>query len=410
MLAAIITAVSVAFLAQLAAAHTRTVRAFRRRAAERPEPLSAYPPVTVIRPVKGTDVEQAENFRAALDTGYPGEVETTFVFEDENDPAYPLARDAIEAHRASGGHGNAGIVFAGEPPAGRTGKINNMIVGVAGATGEFIAFGDSDSRPDKEVLRNVIEHLVGDASAGAGFAPPITPGPIRTAGDVGHDVVLNALLVAYMEAQMGRHRELPFLMGQLMVFRKEALDAIGGVECADGQLVDDMFLGARIVDAGYRNVLGTHALHIINYDLGFGEFVRLWRRWLFCGRGGMPFSFVRPFVARAVSTFLALGFAVAALTVGPAWAAALPAFLLLCEGLHYIRLHRLQGGAPVPFRYAWMAWMPYVMTIPIGISMLLKPELDWRGHTYRVDFDAKLAGSTRERPTATETGSGPALE
>jgi ceramide glucosyltransferase len=410
MLAAIITAVSLAFLLQLGLAHRHAVHAFHRRARERPRPLSAYPPVTVIRPVKGTDVEQAENFRAALDTGYPGEVETIFVFEDENDPAYPLARDAIEEHRESGDHGEAAIVFAGEPPSGRTGKINNMIVGAAGATGEFIAFGDSDSRPDKDVLRNVIEHLVGDPKAGAGFAPPITPGPIRTAGDVGHDVVLNALLVAYMEAQMGRHRELPFLMGQLMVFRREALRAIGGVECADGQLVDDMFLGARIVDAGYRNVLGTHPLHIINYDLGFGTFVRLWRRWLFCGRGGIPFSFVRPFVTRAVSTFLAVGFTVAALTAGPAWAAGLPALLLLCEGLHYIRLHRLQGGAPVPLRYAWMAWMPYVMTIPIGISMLLKPELDWRGHTYRVDFDAKLADSKPERLTARETGSGPARE
>lgn len=408
MLAAIATAVSLAFLIQLGLTHRKAVRAFHRREGQRPPPLSGYPPVTVIRPVKGTDAEQAENFRAALDTGYPGEVETIFVFEDAEDPAYPLARDAIEEHRGSGGHGEARVGFAGKPPAGRTGKINNMIAGAAEASGEFIAFGDSDSRPDREVLRNVIEHLVGDPRAGAAFAPPSTPGPIHTAGDVGHDIVMNALLVAHMEARMGPHRDLPFLMGQLMVFRREALEAIGGVECADGQLVDDMYLGARIADAGYRNVLGTHPLHIINYDLGFGDFLRLWRRWLFCGRGGMPLSFVRPFVVRAVSTFLALGLVVAMLAVGPAWAAALPALLLTCEGLHYIRLHRLQGGAPVPLRYAWMAWMPYATAIPIGISMLLKPELDWRGHTYRVDSHAKLATPKPERPTAKETGSGPA--
>jgi ceramide glucosyltransferase len=416
MLAALITAVSLVFLVQLAVAHRHVERAFRRREGARPPPLSDYPPVTVIRPVKGTDVEQAENFRAALDTGYPGAVETIFVFEDEDDPAFPLARHAIETHRGAGGHGEARVVFAGKPPTGRTGKINNMIAGAWSATGEFIAFGDSDSRPDTKVLQNVIQHMVADPKAGAGFAPPITPGPIRTAGDVGHDIIMNALLVAYMEAQMGPHRELPFLMGQLMVFRREALQAIGGVECADGQLVDDMFLGARIVDAGYRNVLGTHPLHIINYDLGFSDFVRLWRRWLFCGRGGMPFSFVRPFVIRAVSTFSALGLAVAALAVGPVWATALPALLLLCEGLHYIRLHRLQGGAPVPLRHAWMVWMPYAMAIPIGISMLLKPELDWRGHTYRVDFDAKLQAASDlrgsgapepERPSERETGSGP---
>jgi ceramide glucosyltransferase len=390
MLAALITAFSLMFLVQLTLAHRRAERAFQRRERERPPPLDHYPSVTVIRPVKGADVEQRENFAAALDSGYPGEIETVFVFEDEEDPGYPLAREAIDAHLRSGGRGAARIVLAGKPPSGRTGKINNMIVGVRGAGGEFIAFGDSDTHPDRDVLRNVIEHLVADDRAGAGFAPPIVPSPMRTPGDVGHDIVLNALLVAYMEDRMGPHRELPFLMGQLMVFRKEALAAIGGVECADGQLVDDMFLGARIADEGYRNILGTHPLHIINYGLAFGDFIRLWRRWLFCGRGGIPFSFVRPFVIRAVSTFLSLGLVIAALAVGPAWAALPPAILFICEGLHFVRLHRLQGGAPVPFRYLWMAWMPYFATIPVGISMLLKPELDWRGHTYRVDFGARL--------------------
>ena len=120
MLAALITAVSLAFLVQLAFAHRRAERAFHRRERERPPPLAEYPSVTVIRPVKGADVEQRENFAAALDTGYPGEIETVFVFEDEEDPGHPLAVDAIEAHLRAGGHGAARIVLAGKPPEGRT--------------------------------------------------------------------------------------------------------------------------------------------------------------------------------------------------------------------------------------------------------------------------------------------------
>ena len=105
---------------------------------------------------------------------------------------------------------------------------------------------------------------------------------------------------------------------------------------------------------------------------------------------------MRPFVVRAVSTFLALGLLITAVALGPLWVAAPPALLFLCEGLHFIRLHRLQGGARVPLRFAWMAWMPYFATIPVGISMLLKPELDWRGHTYRVDIGARLRAATPE--------------
>ncbi|MEK6254739.1 MAG: glycosyltransferase, partial [Gemmatimonadales bacterium] len=160
MTALLVTIVLVGLLVQLGFAHRKTVRALRLRVEQRPAPLASYPAVTVIRPVKGVDVEQEANFRAALDTGYTGDVETIFILEDEEDPAYPLVRRAMESHVASGAHGSARIVLAGKPPAGRTGKINNMIVGEAEARGDIIVFGDSDTRPDPAVLTNLVEHLV----------------------------------------------------------------------------------------------------------------------------------------------------------------------------------------------------------------------------------------------------------
>ena len=397
MIPVVVAAVLVGLLVQLGFAHRRTVRALQMRDGQRPDGLATYPPVTVIRPVKGVDVEQEANFRAALDTGYRGEVETIFILEDEEDPAYPLVLRAIEAHESSGDPGFARIVLAGPPPAGRTGKINNMIVGEAEARGEIIVFGDSDTRPDTEVLTNLVEHIMADGSAGAGFAPVVNPCRPRSAGDVGYAIILNAYLVGGMETALGPGRTLPFLMGQTMAFRRSALQDIGGVKCADGQLVDDMYLGARIVEAGYSNVMGTHPLQVINHSLGFKGFLKLWRRWLFCGRGGIPSSFALPFVARAVSYFIALGLAIAMLATGHPWLAAFAAVVWILEGLHYIRLHRLVGGAALPLRYAWMAWMPYPATIPLGLSMLVRPELDWRGHTYRLDGSARLkaARSTR---------------
>lgn len=398
MTVALVTLVSIGLLAQLAYAHRKTVRRLRLRDELGPAPLDRYPPVTVIRPVKGTDVEQEANFRAALDTGYPGDVETVFVLEDEDDPAYPLVRDAMEWHAGSGTHGTSRIVLAGAPPPGRTGKINSMIAGEAEATGDIIVFGDSDTRPDTEVLTNLVEHLMNDESAGAAFAPVVNPCRPRCAGDVGYAIIVNAYLVGGMESELGPGRSLPFLMGQTMAFRREALEDIGGVRCAEGQLVDDMYLGARVVEAGHTNVMGTHPLRVINYGLGFGGFLKLWRRWLFCGRGGIPGSFARPFVVRAVSYFIALGLAIGMLASGHTRLAALPALVWILEGLHYVRVHRLVGGATVPVKYLWMAWMPYPTTIPIGLSMLLRPQLDWRGHTYRLDGSARLRSTRSSAP------------
>ena len=401
--AVLVTVVSIGLLVQLGFAHRKTVRRLRLRDDQRPAPLAAYPPVTVIRPVKGVDVEQEANFQAALDTGYPGDIETIFVLEDEDDPSYPMVRAATGAHESAGAHGSARIVLAGTPPAGRTGKINNMIVGEAEARGNIIVFGDSDTRPDAAVLTNLVEHLVADGSAGAAFAPVVNPCRPRSAGDVGYTIIVNAYLVGGMETALGPGRTLPFLMGQTMAFRRSALQDIGGVKCADGQLVDDMYLGARIVEAGYSNVMGTHPLQVINHGLGFTGFLKLWRRWLFFGRGGIPSSFALPFVTRAVSYFIALGLAIAMLVTGHTWLAGLAAFVWILEGAHYIRLHRLIGGAAVPLRFLWMAWMPYITTIPLGLSMLIKPELDWRGHTYRLDASARLrpappTGSDRPTP------------
>ncbi|MDH3732686.1 MAG: glycosyltransferase [Gemmatimonadota bacterium] len=372
--------------------HLASVRALRRRPLGRPPGIDSYPSVTVIRPVKGTDSGQAENFRAALDTGYGGEVETIFVFEDEADPGHPLAVAAVEEHTRAGRHGGARVVLSGSPRPGFTGKIHNMIAGVQEAHGSLIAFGDSDTRPDDEVLGNLVAHLLADPKAGAAFAPPVAATPPRTAGDVGHHIVLNAYLTAGMEVQLGPDRELPFLMGQLMLFRREALEAIGGVESAEGQLVDDMFLGGRLVDEGYRNVVGTHVLRIMDEGLRFTDFLRLWRRWLFCGRGGIPLSFVWAFAIRATSFFVGLGLMIAAAVAGPAWVVIPPLTVVTLEGLHYLRLHRIHGGAPVPARWLWMVWMPYLAALPLIVSMLIRPELEWRGHTYRVDRKARLAG------------------
>src|SRR4051812_44262054 len=102
--------------------YSRMSRALgRRRRRPKTAQLLHYPSVTVIRPVRGADVGAEENVAAALDTGYPGDVETIFVFDDDGDPGLPLVHQAIARHEANGGRGRAEVVIAGAPPAGVTG-------------------------------------------------------------------------------------------------------------------------------------------------------------------------------------------------------------------------------------------------------------------------------------------------
>ena len=171
-------------------------------------PAARYPSITVIRPVRGKDVGADENFAAALDTGYPGDVETLFVFDDDNDPGLPVAREVVARHRASGRPGRAEVIVAGSPPPGRTGKLNAMIVGAARA-----------QRRAHRVRR--LRHAARSATccaassrrcwrrrgAGSAFAPVLVNQPPRAAGDVLYALMQNAMYSPLAAFAAGERRD-----------------------------------------------------------------------------------------------------------------------------------------------------------------------------------------------------------
>src|SRR6476661_5003172 len=106
-----------ALLLEIWFTHRQLLRAVERRITGAPR-LPSYPSVTIIRPVRGADVGAAENFAAALDTGYPGKVETIFLFDEADDPGYPIACEVVRRHRAAGRPGTAEVLVSGSPPPG----------------------------------------------------------------------------------------------------------------------------------------------------------------------------------------------------------------------------------------------------------------------------------------------------
>jgi len=354
-------------------------------------PRKQYPSVTVIRPVRGKDVGAAENFAAALNTGYPGEIETLFIFDDESDPGIAVARSVVEKHIASGRPGWAEVIVAGAPPPGRTGKLNAMVVGEHLARGELIAFGDSDTRPDQWVLRELVDTLLAFPDNGAAFAPVLVHTPPRGVGDVYYALMQNALYSPLAAWASGERRELPFIMGQLMVFRREALEAIGGVECADGQLVDDMYIGKCVHQAGYKNVMSRHRLHIATGGMSLRQFLPVLLRWMMFSRNGLPFSFTLWQWLQGLEFFVALIALATALATGHGLAALPAAAAIFAQAASMLILNRRYGGAPIPLRWAWTALAVFLIAPYVQITNLLDRKVVWRGREYRVNNAAALA-------------------
>lgn len=386
---------SIGLLAAVLVPHFRLIKAMR----QPPTPvrsLPVYPSVTVIRPVRGLDAGAKENIAAALDTGYPGEIETIYVFDEETEAELPLVREAIRAHVEARRPGQVRVLIAGPPPSHRTGKMHAMIAGMREARGELLVFGDSDTRPDRLAIRRLVEKLLGTPNAGAAFAPVVVANHGQTVGDFAAALMLNGLYgpdVARMERNEG---DLPFIMGQTMVFKRDTLTRIGGLENIRGELVDDMHIGMRVAEVGLLNVMSPQPLEIVIQGLTLQQFIRMYRRWLIFSRTGLPgWSFRWPILSRGIGLFVPLILLFAYLNAGMPGAAAMMVPPILAFAWSTITLHEEFGGAVVPLKYSWLPFALALAAPAALLSAIVHPQVNWRGRTYRLDTASRLEDELR---------------
>ena len=366
----------------------------RRAIRPRPEPAApaAFPSVSIIRPIKGLDTGIQGNLRAAFHSGYAGDREILFVMDDEQEPAYPWVEQAIAEALHAQPSIKARIVLSGQPPANRTGKLNAMIAGLQAASHELVAFVDSDIREDENDLRVMVATLLADPRAGAVFPTVISMEPPETLGDVGYAVMVNGL---YEPAALATAHllggELPFIMGHMMVLKREAITAIGGLESAEGQLVDDMFLGKRLKQFGFRNKLSSKPATIIQQGTSTGEFIQILIRWIAFSMTGLPLLTCKlPHWLTGVSFWIGLIVMVLAGMKGSPSLALLAGFLALSVGITINDLHYRMAGTRIPWRYAWGSLLIWLASPDIYAQIWIKREVNWRGRVYSLNKAALL--------------------
>ena len=383
----ILAALAVLALLLLLEGHLRLRGVLARRRPPPAVPRSARS-ITVIRPVRGLDVGSEENIRSFLEMEYPGRLELLFVLDSEDDPATPVIRRMIAERRNEAVR--VEVLFAGAPPPQRTGKLNAMLVGVAASTGELLAFNDSDTRPSKDLLARLVAALEERPGAGCTFAPVHSAADAPLAGDVAYGLLMNAWYGPTVAWAAEPEGELPFIMGQLMVLRREALDAVGGVGVAEGQFVDDMYIGKALAGAGWKNVVIEAPLRVVTGGMGPWAFLRTFRRWMLFSEGGLPFRFTRPNWVRGVACWLAWGVGIAAVVSGDWVSAALAALAIGASVWTQAWLQRACHGPRIAPTQLWVpAVLPLVGGL-VALSARLNRRVDWRGRSYDLDAEARL--------------------
>jgi cellulose synthase/poly-beta-1,6-N-acetylglucosamine synthase-like glycosyltransferase len=189
------------------------------------------PFASIIAPCKGLDEGLRENLQALLEQDCP-EYEVIFVVDDENDSAVPVIEE-ISRKAAK----DAKIIVANKTKESSQ-KIENLREGVLHISkrSEVFVFVDSDARPSKQWLRNLVAPLVDEnIGAATGYRWFIS----RRSSFASE---MRSVWNASVASALGKNTKSNFCWGGSTAIRREVFERLDVCEKWRGTLSDDFTL------------------------------------------------------------------------------------------------------------------------------------------------------------------------
>jgi len=202
-----------------------------RKAEEGARPPSALPPISILKPLKGTDPEIYESFRSHCLLDYP-EYEIIFGVSDANDPAV----ESVKALQREFPNRRIQLVVS-EKILGANVKVSNLAQMLTEARYGLLIVNDSDIRVEPDYLHSVTAAL-SDPQVGMvtclyrGVAGPTLGSRIEALG-ISTDFCPSVLAARQLEGGI------QFGLGSTLAFRRAELEKIGGFISFVDYLADD---------------------------------------------------------------------------------------------------------------------------------------------------------------------------
>ena len=360
---------SIAYYALCLWSALRLLRA-RKAAGEGARPTR---PVSILKPLRGTDPEMYASFRSHCLQDYP-DYEIILGVNDANDPAIQL----VEQLKAEFPHRTIRLMVCPERLGNNT-KVSNLAQMMRQARHEYIVVNDSDIRVEPDYLHRVLAPLT-DPKIGLvtclyrGIANSSLGSRLESLG-ISTDFSAGVLVAQNIE------HGIRFGLGSTLAFRRRDLQAIGGFEALVDYLADDYELGSRIAALGLKVELSDVVVETFlpGYTLrGFLDHQLRWARTVrdsrFWGYVGLGLTFGLPWAA------LALIFA-----QGAAWAWA----LFACAVAMRVGVAIVVGKSVLrdPHVIRFLAWLPVrdFFALVVWIVSFAGHEIVWRGVRFRLE-------------------------
>jgi len=239
-----------------------SVRAFLGAGKAEARSTPSLPPVSILKPLKGTDPDMEESFRSHCLQDYP-DYEIIFGVSDASDPAVASVEKLQREFPAR----RIRLVIS-PVKLGANVKVSNLAQMMRTASHEYLIVNDSDIGVGSDYLRRVVAPLTEDHTGMVtclyrGVAAPTLGSRLESLG-ISTDFCAGVLVARQLEGG------LRFGLGSTLAFRRRDLDRIGGFESIVDYLADDYELGRRIAGLGLKVLLSDVVVetHLPRYDLG----------------------------------------------------------------------------------------------------------------------------------------------
>ena len=261
------------------------VRFGRRRRREQGQSATFLPPVSMLKPLHGTEPGMERNLETFFEQDYP-DFELLFCARQDSDGGLQLARRIGARYPAV----KAKYVTCGEPiPRFHNAKVFSLEKLDSVAANDSYVTSDADVRVEPNYLQRMVQNLrdpgmglascvyIGTAHRGAGFASRLDA--------VGKSVEMTSgVLVADMIEGT------KFALGATMAVRRQSFEQVGGFSELGQFYADDFVLGNRLAEQGTTVLLATHVIRLMVQDSPFALSFRNQLRWMQSTRRSRPWG------------------------------------------------------------------------------------------------------------------------
>jgi ceramide glucosyltransferase len=332
----------------------------------------SLPPISILKPLKGTDPEIYESFRSHCQQDYPA-YEIIFGVNDPNDPAV----ESVKALQREFPNHRIQLVVS-QTILGANIKVSNLAQMLTEARYDQLIVNDSDIRVEPDYLRRVTAPLsdprVGMVTCLYRGVACATLGSRLEALGISTDFCPSVLAARQMEGGIR------FGLGSTLAFRRAELEKIGGFTSFVDYLADDYELGKRIASLGLTVKLSEVVVETYLPSYRWGEFFAHQLRW---ARGvrdaraggylGLVFTFGLLWALLALSA-----------SRGALWAWSLLAFTLFLR----FAVALVVGGVVLHDRRsmkdAWLIPVRDLLAVAVWIASLGGHTVTWRGDRFRL--------------------------